>query len=469
MKKIIKAMSALSLVSLLFAANVTPASAISQSSVDNYRVRIANSSSTITVRMNSAYKVKIDNVDISYKIGNSEVLGVSMNNSTLTLKKENGDVIGSGSVIDIVKDNNNYEYFELKESGGYAKYPGSVRFVLNSDKKSINCVNVLDIETYIKGVIPHEMGANSPLEALKAQAITARSLAVSRVNKYDSDGYDVRNDTSDQVYKGYNATYNASTHNVSKAVDQTKGIVLKYGNSIVTGLFYSNNGGMTISDDYVWSTGNKTPYYNSKADTYDTAPHSSTVGWAKLSYEVTYTAKELRDMIINNSKDYSGYYKGNYMTPAFSSLGENFRVTIEKDVNGYVTLSKITDSNGREYLVKNYANRWVYGLRSQQYKMTAKTYLSVKSADSTVSMNNVFVKSDASTVWADNTSLFVKGEGDVVREVYPETYTFTGKGYGHGIGMSQNGAMNRAEAGHTYSQILDFYYTGCKTASNYGN
>ena len=69
-----------------------------------------------------------------------------------------------------------------------------------------------------------------------------------------------------------------------------------------------------------------------------------------------------------------------------------------------------------------------------------------------VDKSNVYIKSSTAT----------KNTEDI-------KYSFDGKGYGHGIGMSQNGAMNRAENGQTYKQILEFYYTGCKAIDNYGN
>ena len=447
--------------------SVVNVNAISQSSVDNYRVRVHTSSSTVNLKATSKYKIYIDDVENKYVLKDNDSIDIIKNNSSLEVKVR-GTSLGTGTKIDIRKTVGSITSIELKVGSSYVQYPDNMRFMLSSDKSVINCINVTNLETYLMGVLPHEMGANAPLEALKAQAVTARTLAVDRVNKYQSEGYDIRNDTSDQVYKGYDSRYFASTHNVYKAVEQTKGVVLKYGNSLVTGLFYSNNGGMTASDANVWSSGTQTPYYKSKVDEYDKSLHSTTAGWSILNYSETYTAEELRNIIINNSTAYSGYYKGNYMTPAFTMLSENFKVEVKNDVNGYVTLSVITDDAGRVYNVKNYANRWVYGLRSQQFKMTSKTNLSVKSDTTTTTMNNVYVKSATETKWVDNNNLYVQDSNSITKP-NPSTYTFTGAGYGHGIGMSQNGAMNRADAGHSYKDILGFYYDGCVTATGYGN
>lgn len=446
--------------------------AITTSQLENYRIRIHSTTSSTTIRVNSGYYIQIDGTKASYSLSSSgENITFTKNNGKVLVKNSSGTTIGEGNEVKLLKNDNSTRYFEVKGIDGvdYAKYPDNAIIRLDSSKTNLLVINSTPLETYLKGVIPHEMGASAPLEAMKAQAVTARTLAVKRVNKYNADGYDITNTTSDQVYKGYNATYFASSHNVSKAVEQTKGIVLTYNGSLIEGVYYSNNGGQTASDGFVWGSGNSTPYYVSKKDTYDTYLHKTAVSWGKISYSSIYTKEELRNIIINNSTKYPAYYKTPYCTPNFNGLSENYTIEVLSQTNGYVTQIRLSDDTGRSYIIKNYANRWFFDLRSQQFTLTQKGGLFAKSTDKTSQKETVYIKSANNTVKkVDKDKVYIKSSTET-KNTEDIKYVFEGKGYGHGIGMSQNGAMNRAEDGQTYKQILEFYYTGSKTASNYGN
>ena len=446
--------------------------AITTSQLENYRVKIHTTTSSTTIRVNNGYDIKIDGIDSLYALSSSgENITFVKNNGRILLKNASGITIGEGNEIKLLKKDNSTRYFEVKGIDGveYSKYPDNAIVRLDSSKSNVLVINVTPLETYIKGVIPYEMGASAPLEAMKAQAITARTLAVKRVNKYNADGYDITNTTSDQVYKGYNTTYFTPTHNVSKAVDQTKGVVLAYNGRLIEGIFYSNNGGQTISDGFVWGYGNATPYYTAKKDMYDTYLHKTALSWGKISYNFTYTKDALRDIIINNSKKYPSYYKTPYCTPNFNGLSENYTIEVLNQIDGYVTQIRLSDDTGRSYIIKNYANRWVFGLRSQQYTLTQKGGLFAKSNNKTSQKETVYIKStNNSMTEVDKSSVYIKSS-TATKNTEDIKYSFDGKGYGHGIGMSQNGAMNRAENGQNYKQILEFYYTGCKTIDNYGD
>lgn len=448
-------------------------SAISTEKLNDYRIRIHSTSGDVTIRVDNNYEIFVDNVKNSYSISSSrEDLIISKKDNGVVIKNSSGTEIGSGTEIQIKKKDSTMRYFEVKGIDGvsYAKYPGNVILRRNSSLSNILVINSTELETYLKGVLPHEMGAGAPLEALKAQAVAARTLAVKRVNKNSAEGFDITNTTSDQVYKGYNDSYFNSSSNVYKAVEETKGRILKYNGNLIEGLYYSNNGGQTASDGFVWSSGNSTPYYVSKADTYDTYLNDYVSGWAKLTYSETYTKKELRDVIIKNSTEYPGYFKPPYCTPAFNGLSEDFDIEVLESTNGYVTKIRLSDDTGREYILKNYANRWVFGLRSQQYTMNKTGGLYIKNSSSKITKETVYAKnSSGKVVSIKDKDIVVKSATKTVTG-FPDTiYTFKGKGYGHGIGMSQNGAMNRATAGQKYNQILQFYYDGSTVGSNYGN
>ncbi|GEM_PF-983066 len=143
------------------------------------------------------------------------------------------------------------------------QYLGGFDFTINS--ASIRIVNRLGIDEYLYGVVPFEMPNESPLEALKAQAIAARTYAFSKMVNPKSTYYDLKSDTSDQVYRGYNKTY----QNSMTAVDSTKGTILTYGGTPITAYFSASDGGYTEKSENVWS--GSVPYVDSKPDAYDTS------------------------------------------------------------------------------------------------------------------------------------------------------------------------------------------------------
>ena len=461
----------LSLLAVLIIAISQSVFAITDTQLQNYRIRIHTTTSNATIRVDNGYSIYIDGVKVEYTVDSKKedfILSKVGNNISL---KNSSKVLGQGKIIKLKKNDSNTRYFEVKgiDNLDYAKYPDNAIIQLDSKNTNILVINETSLENYLKGVIPYEMGANAPLEAMKAQAITARTLAVRRVDKNAADGYDITNTTSDQVYKGYSDIYFSSTNNVYKAVEQTKGLVLSYNGNLIEGMYYSNNGGYTANDGFVWSSGNSTPYYKSKKDDYDTYLHKTTASWGMINYQNTYTKDELRKKILDGFSSYPAYYKAPYCTPAFTGISENFDIEVLSQENGYITQMRIKDDGGHEYIVKNYANRWFFGLRSQQYNLEKLSGLYIKNSNATTSKDNIYIKNaDGNTKEVETGQLIIKGS-DKTTKVEAIKYLFSGRGYGHGIGMSQNGAMNRAEAGQSYKEILSFYYDGTKVVSNYGN
>jgi SpoIID/LytB domain protein len=126
-------------------------------------------------------------------------------------------------------------------------YRGVVRVVLSSASTRANVVNELTLERYLRGVVPAEMPASWPAEALRAQAIAARSYAARRLRPGVS-WYDVGDDSRWQVYLGSLGERAATT----AAISATAGIVLRSGTSIANALFHSTGGGATEDNDKVF-------------------------------------------------------------------------------------------------------------------------------------------------------------------------------------------------------------------------
>lgn len=452
---------------------------ISEEAINNYRVRIHSTTENVTIQVNSDYRIKSDGAVVDYNPSSEgEDIIFEKNNSLINVITSDGQSIAKGAVISIEKIDEKESCFAVKDLDGksYAKYPDNAIIKLSSDCKQILVINSTNMETYLKGVIVAEMGGGAPLEALKCQAVAARTLAVKRANKYAVEGFDITNTTSDQAYKGYDEIYFKSSSNVSKAVNETKGIILTVDNKPIDAIYTSNNGGQTADDSFVWGSGLGQSYYISKEDDFDKELNKYTAGWSKLSYNVSFTNEELRDRILQSLKSYPAYFKTPYCTPSFTTIADIVSVEVLNQINGYVTSLKIEDSEGRVYVFKNSANRWLFGLRSQQYDLTRegssiglKASTTVKDAD----VNELFyIKSFDSNILKTSK---VSVEGLTVKSasskkiITAPRYIINGKGYGTGVGMSQNGAMNRADAGQSYREILSFYYDGVDIVNNYGN
>jgi len=161
-------------------------------------------------------------------------------------------------------------------ASGY-RYYGDFAFRRHNGE-NMTVINYVDIEDYTKGVIPYEMSASWPKEALKAQAMCARTYAAANFNQYSSYGFDMTNDTYSQVYRGTNSA-NSTTN---AAVDETAGLYVTHDGKLCTTYFFSSDGGATESSENVWA--NALPYLRGKIDPYEADIEFSYKSW---HYEFT--------------------------------------------------------------------------------------------------------------------------------------------------------------------------------------
>ena len=163
---------------------------------------------------------------------------------------------GSGMIISV--DGKNYQINSNKikiktmEADGlvYTKkrwYRGNI--LVHNSGNGLILINDVDLESYIQGVVPSEMPARWNTEALKAQAIAARSYAVANMGKRAKYGFDVNDTTEDQVYKGASG----ETIKTNDIVKSTRGQVLVYGNKVIPAYYHASSGGQTLPSSAVWS------------------------------------------------------------------------------------------------------------------------------------------------------------------------------------------------------------------------
>ena len=207
-------------------------------------------------------------------------------------------------------------------------YRGDILLQL-SQKRKINVINELDIENYLKGVLPKEAAATWPIEALKAQAVISRSYTIKNLNKHSAQHFNLCSAVCCQVYGG--ASCESKQTNI--AVTQTKGQVLTYKNEIAQTLFHSSCGGKTEDPKYVWGWKTQTPQYLKGVKD----PHCKNS--PQQNWKCTLDEKTIRTKLTN-----AGYKIGEITKISYSGTtpGNARKEIIIKHKNGTLKLNSYT-------------------------------------------------------------------------------------------------------------------------------
>ncbi|MGI6621747.1 MAG: SpoIID/LytB domain-containing protein [Clostridiaceae bacterium] len=309
-------------------------------------------------------------------------------------------------------------------------------------------INIVDLEQYLYGVVPKEIESYAPMEALKAQAVAARTFTYRSMGSYKKWDFDVVNTVASQVYGGYDAE-KATTN---QAVDETKGKKVLYNGRLASMHYFSSSGGMTEDNIYVW--GSDVPYLKSVPDPYE-AENSYNYNWSR-----TFTAEDIKMKLFISGVE----------------IGDIIDMTADEYTPaGRVRKLRIVGTSG-SITYTNEDIRIILGdsgyLPSRMFTINSGSAGSGGTAsvitDSGTSSVNVFgaravTSSGTYDITAGGSAIKVLGASDsamITGNVPKGTYVLTGKGWGHGIGMSQEGAKGFARNGYTYDQILKHYFTG---------
>ena len=369
---------------------------------DNYGsfkgpVAVRESGSGSAVVLNGSGLVK----DLSLE----KIMAVSGDGKTVSLKSAIIPVIRTASgTIQFKGSSGGLNLVSLSSSSGGKRYRGSMEFCL--EEGNLTAVNVLNIEDYLRGVVPSEMPSSWSPEALKAQAVAARNYALQCAETTRGAASNVNSDISSQVYGGYDA----ETVATNKAVEETRGIVMLSGGRTVSAFFHSSSGGYTEDSEDVWS--GKVSYIRSKEDPYD--KNDKHYNW-----KVSYTADQLKEKLA--AAGYKFKRVTDFVVLERTSSGARVKDLMVKGVG--------PDGKSLTVEIKNADKvRAALGLKSALFKFTNKYDRSKNLTDINI----------------------------------------TGSGWGHGLGMSQYGARGMALEGYDYQEILKYYYSGIKFADDYG-
>ena len=389
---------------------------------------------------------KVKNSGLSFEsLGADNGHRVKMVGSSTTILYDGSGTNGYPQIAPVDAESDGVKLLTI----GTKKYRGRLE-IGSYGKTTITAVNVVPIDEYLYGVVASEMPALWPEEALKAQAVVARTYAVNKggtgADSNSSTPYKLNDTVSSQVYKGYQGE--ASTTN--QAIDRTSGEYIVYNGKIIDATFFSTSGGATNNSEDVWS--GVVSYLRNISDIYESEPE-------KAPWIFTFTNAEIASKLSAKGK----------------SVGTVTAVTEGARLNsGYLSALTVTGKSGSVTLEKEQV-RTYFGLPSAKYKVISSkdvpdqvTVLSKGGTKTKKRISASTILSASGTSKASSTSLeqfVVMGKDNLSN--YPKsaptksgTYYFAGMGYGHGVGMSQSGAKGMAKAGYSYKEIIKHYYTG---------
>lgn len=440
-----------------------------ESEIGPYHIKMGNTYESYNVALEVVEKLRNDGIDAypaydnGYQIwigqfcskneAEKELVKLSNSYDNLKIAADNGKKIilqdKKNNVILLFDVSQNIFLQGIPENGqppltNVENYRYRDYITFNRVDESLIVINYVSVEHYLYGVVPREMSANWPLEALKAQAVAARNYVIVNKNKHHSQGYDLCDTQDCQVYGGFNWENNKT----NKAVDETKSKLIKYNGSPITAFYHSSSGGHTENSENIWSF--EIPYIRGVEDEFSLgSPYDS---WQlvltrdEVEEKLKSSGIDIGDIISIKPVSYSKY--GRVLELLVEGTKGNYILEKEKPrgIFGYGNLKSTwfdVNSDADVYVMTG------NDLEPKKVSLTNATVISGKGIQITSRSKNsrmeLFNGYDISTI-----------------SVIPSLYIFEGKGWGHGLGMSQWGAKRMAELGYSYEQILEHYYTGTK-------
>lgn len=337
--------------------------------------------------------------------------------------------------------------------GAKHRYRGELE--VGAEGRRLRIVNEVSLEDYVRGVIGPEMGSRAPLEALKAQAVASRTFALSSLGRWTSDGYDLRDSTDSQVYSGVEA----ERPECDRAVRETSGLILTIAGHAISAYFCADCGGFTAPGD----TPEECPHAVSDADAHGASDRPLPPTWVLTFPPEKLTALLARSapagtvlaMIAVTESDLSGRARKLRLTwvPAHSPQKGSKSAEIPaspSDVGPPPESEILPESRKRERPDKQSAGQIKAGqIKEDRLPAGAVTR---EIAPATL---RALLGADAL-----RSTLFT------VRRTAEGAFVFEGRGWGHGRGLCQVGAMALAAPPRSldFRAILHRYYAGAVLA-----
>ena len=286
----------------------------------------------------------------------------------------------------------------------------------------VTAINVLELEAYLLGVVPREIGVRpeEEIEAVKAQAVAARTYAVGNLGNRERLGFDFFATVADQVYGGLADEDPV----VSRAVRETRGEIVTYEGLPILAYYHSTCGGRTAAIDEVWPRA-PLPYLRSVSDA---VPGTRDRYYCETSnrfrWTQTWSGSELTEILRRTLVEYAGAPR--------DRIGRILGLSLTGRTPSGRAAALRVETDAGTYVVRGDSIRWV--LRPEPGRL----------------LNSSFIELDVAA-----------NDGGI------HGVSVGGAGWGHGVGMCQVGALGRARAGQSYREILQAYYRGTRVERIY--
>jgi stage II sporulation protein D len=372
----------------------------------------------------------------SATIASTAAVKVTTGGGTVLLQSEHGGTITAQRAsralrvrLDATGEDATAEGEMIIEAAGAALSVGGVWYsgrvlVRPHETSGIELVNLVPLETYLEGVVPHEIGEPGPdaYAAVEAQAVAARTYALSRMDLNRNQPWDVEAGVMDQVYRGREK----QSRLASSAVRDTRGLVLSYRGDLCDAYYSATCGGHTSDIRHVWPDRPQADYLHGRLDRAGEAAESFCAGARNFRWRHSFTGRALGTTLRQTLPLVLG------VSP--SSVGDLVDVQVlERSPSGRVRRLEITTSSNT-FVVEGDKIRRALMIDVPRGRILPSTLFDVEKRMS----------------------------GSRVASV-----SIVGGGNGHGVGMCQNGALAMARRGYSYSMILQHYYPGCELRAGY--
>tara|TARA_Y100001968_G_scaffold42327_1_gene32363 strand:+ start:3466 stop:4980 length:1515 start_codon:yes stop_codon:yes gene_type:complete len=297
---------------------------------------------------------------------------------------------------------------------------GKTFYLVKDSYGTWSLIQKLTFDKYLEGVLPHEIGANSPVEALKAQAIIARTWAFYNADRFKNDKFHLCITTQCQVYK---PTLKSNT-SIIKAIRGTTGSILTFNKKPINAFYHASNGGVMALSGESWQMNNY-PYFQSKFDVIN-----SEINGMSLPFSNEFQIEKF----ISNKK--------------ISFLGDNhYLFRWEKRISA----EKINDLLIKNELINK--GRKITGIKVIERGISGR-----------VTKLALYIKNESQPVLLikDNIRRYLKflpSNLFIIDKLNDNFWIFKGGGFGHGVGLSQSGAIEMANLGFNFKDILNHYYS----------